>query len=140
MNSKIAVHYLRVIFKSLTEFIPVFIFVTIFKCTENFYLSTFLLIISTVLFTYYTFHREKRLPYLALFICLETTVFGAMTIALKDPVYVQMRDTFYDLILGLLILATGFFRNPIIKKFFGHLFDLPISTWINLSYAWGTLL
>ena len=140
MNSKTLIHYMRLILKSLFEFIPIFIFLSVFEITKNFYTSTFILIITTISFTFYTFHKEKRLPYIALFICLETTFFGSLTLILKDPVYVQLRDTFYDIGLGATILVTGIMRVPIIKKFFGHIFDLDIQTWIHLSYYWATFL
>ena len=140
MNSKIIVHYFRLMIKSLFEFIPVFIFLTTFEITKNFYTATFLLILVTISFTFYTFHREKRLPYIALFICLETTVFGSLTLLLRDPVYIQLRDTFYDLVLGTAILATAMMRAPIIKKFFGHIFELSLEIWISLSYYWGAFL
>ena len=52
----------------------------------------------------------------------------------------QMRDTFYDIALGTTILITGAMRAPIIKKFFGHIFDLDIQTWVHLSYYWATFL
>ena len=140
MNKRNIIHYSKLIIKCLFEFIPIFIFLATFEITKNFYTSTFLLIVATISFTFYTFHKEKRLPYIALFICLETTFFGSLTLLLRDPIYVQMRDTFYDIALGTTILITGIIRTPIIKKFFGHIFDLDIQTWVHLSYYWATFL
>lgn len=134
-------HYLKIIIKSLLEFLPILSFFFVYELTnKNFFSATFVMMLMTIIYTFYTFHKEKRLPYLALFISLETTIFGSLTLILKDPVYVQIRDTTYDLILGTLILITGYTRNPIIKKFFGHIFDLDLETWISLSYQWGAFL
>jgi intracellular septation protein len=145
MNTPIShhslIHYFKIITKSLFEFLPILSFFLFYELTDkNFFSATFVMMLMTILYTFYTFHKEKRIPYLALFICLETTIFGSLTLVLKDAVYVQMRDTFYDLILGSLILVTAYFRNPIIKKFFGHIFDLDIETWISLSYKWAGFL
>lgn len=145
MNTPISyrsvIHYFKIIIKSLLEFLPILSFFVVYEATnKNFFSATFVMMVMTIVYTFYTFHKEKRIPYLALFIALEITIFGSLTLILKDPVYVQIRDTAYDLILGTLILLTGYFRNPIIKKFFGHIFDLDLETWISLSYQWGIFL
>ena len=31
-------------------------------------------------------------------------------------------------------------KTPIIKKFFGHIFNLDINTWVKLSYQWAFFL
>ncbi len=141
ISFKSVIHYLKIIIKSLLEFLPILSFFLVYELTnKNFFSATFVMMVMTIVYTFYTFHKEKRLPYLALFIALETTIFGSLTLILKDPVYVQIRDTTYDLVLGTLILVTGYLRNPIIKKFFGHIFDLDLETWISLSYQWGAFL
>ncbi len=145
MNTPISfrsvIHYFKIIIKSLLEFLPILSFFVVYEVTnKNFFSATFVMMVMTIVYTFYTFHKEKRLPYLALFIALETVIFGSLTLILKDPVYVQIRDTAYDLILGTLMLVTGYFRNPIIKKFFGHIFNLDIDTWVSLSYQWGIFL
>lgn len=145
MNTPISfrsvIHYLKIIIKSLLEFLPILSFFFVYELTnKNFFSATFVMMIMTIVYTFYTFHKEKRIPYLALFIALETTIFGSLTLILKDPVYVQLRDTAYDIVLGTLILVTGYMRNPIIKKFFGHIFDLDLETWIGLSYKWAGFL
>lgn len=141
ISFKSVIHYLKIIVKSLLEFLPILSFFIVYELTnKNFFSATFVMMVMTIVYTFYTFHKEKRLPYLALFIALETTIFGSLTLILKDPVYVQIRDTTYDLVLGTLILVTGHLRNPIIKKFFGHIFDLDINTWVSLSYQWAFFL
>ncbi|MDQ5957384.1 MAG: intracellular septation protein [Patescibacteria group bacterium] len=141
MQSKTFTHYLTAILKSLLEFIPIFLFIITFEgVRHNFFIATFVMIIATILFTFYSFHKEKRLPYIALFISLETTLFGGLTLFFKNPAFVQMRDTFYDLILGSVIIVTALFNSPIIKRFFGHIFELKHAIWVKLSYMWGPLL
>lgn len=141
INFKTFIHYIKIIVRSLLEFMPILSFFIVYEITnKNFFAATFFMMLMTILYTFYTFHKEKRLPYLALFISLETTVFGSLTLILKDPVYIQIRDTSYDLILGSLILVTAYMKNPIIKKFFGHIFNLDINTWVLLSYQWAFFL
>lgn len=141
MQSKKFTHYFNAIAKSLLEFLPVLLFVLTFELTHrNFFKATFVMILTTILFTFYSFHKEKRLPYIALFISLETTFFGGLTLFFRNPVFVQMRDTFFDVVMGSVILVTGIMKAPIIKRFFGHVFELSDYLWIKLSFMWGPLL
>ncbi len=141
MNLKTLIHFIKIIIKSLFEFIPILSFFMAYEFTKgNFFTSTFVMMLTTIIYTFYTFHKEKRIPYLALFISLETTFFGSLTLFLKDPVYVQMRDSFYDIILGVTILITGYLDAPVIKKFFGHIFNLEDALWKKLSYQWAAFL
>jgi intracellular septation protein len=141
MNLKTLIHFIRIIIKSLFEFIPILSFFLTYEFTKgNFFSSTFVMMLTTIIYTFYTFHKEKRIPYLAFFISLETTFFGGLTLFLKDPVYVQMRDSFYDIVLGGVILVTGYLNKPIIKKFFGHIFNLEDILWKKLSYQWSGFL
>jgi len=125
--------------KSLSEFLPVFAFALTYEITNrNFFAATFILVSSTIALTFYTFIRYKRIPFLALIISLETTFFGFLTIHNRDPNFIQLRDTLYDLFLGLTILISALvFKTPIIKKFFGHIFTLEDKDWSTLSYIWG---
>ncbi len=135
------IHYARIILRCSLEFLPVLAFFVAYEYSkEDFYKATYSMIIMTMLYTLYTFHKYKRIPYLALFICLETALFGALTLAFRDPMYVQVRDTFYDLLLGSFMLGSAMLNKPIIKKFFGHIFVLQDFVWKSLSYKWGILL
>ena len=87
INFKTFIHYIKIIVRSLLEFMPILSFFIVYEITnKNFFAATFFMMLMTILYTFYTFHKEKRLPYLALFISLETTVFGSLTLILKDPV------------------------------------------------------
>lgn len=141
MNKTNIIHYTKIIIKCFVEFLPVLSFFLVYEYThENFYTATLSMMIMTVLYTVYTFHKQKRIPYLALFLCFETGLFGALTLIFKDPAYVQMRDSFYDFMLGSAILISGYFNRSVLKSFFGHIFKLSDEVWRVLSFKWGTLL
>jgi intracellular septation protein A len=127
--------------KALLDFLPVFAFAISFEVSHNFFMATFVLVFITIALTFYTFLKQKRIPYLALIICLETSLFGFLTIHNRSPGFIQLRDTLYDLSMGIAILGSAIvFKRPIIKKFFEHIFTLGDRDWMNLSYVWGILL
>jgi intracellular septation protein len=141
MNTANFIHYTRIILKCLIEFLPVISFFIAYELTqENFYKATLVMILVTLVYTVYTFQKEKRIPYLALFISFETVLFGTLTLIFRNPMFVQIRDTFYDLVLGSVILISGIIDKPILKMFFGHVFKLENIIWVKLSFSWGLLL
>ena len=141
MNTKKYLNYLNMMIKALSDFLPVFAFAFTFELSHNFFTATFVLVFTTIALTFFTFLKQKRIPYLALIICLETSLFGFLTIQNQNPSFVQLRDTLYDLSMGIAILGSAIvFKRPIIKVFFEHVFTLADRDWINLSYMWGILL
>lgn len=129
--------YARLIGKIFFEFIPIVAFLVSYEIWHHFYRSTAILVILTIIFTIYTLAKHKRVPYLAVFICFETTLFGWLTIRLHNPDFMQIRDTLYDLVVGGGIVLTALFGKPIIKKMFSYMFTLDDKTWVSLSYSWG---
>lgn len=134
---KTVIYYAHLLGKVFFDFIPIIVFLVSFEIYHKFYQSTFLLIITTIILTAYVMLKDKRIPYLALFICLETTLFGWLTIKLQNPDFLQIRDTIYDTIVGGGIVITALLGKPVIKKMFSYMFTLDDSTWIKLSYSWG---
>lgn len=127
--------------KALSDFLPVFAFAITFELAHNFFTATFVLVFTTIALTFFTFLKQKRIPFLALIICLETSLFGFLTIHNHNPNFIQLRDSVYDLSMGIAILGSAIvFKRPIIKVFFSHLFTLMDRDWMNLSYMWGILL
>lgn len=133
------ISYTRLIAKIFFEFIPIIAFLVSFEIWHNFYKSTALLVVLTIIFTVYVVLKDKRIPYLALFICLETTLFGWLTIRFHNPNFLQIRDTLYDLAVAGIIMISAYFKKPAIKKMFSHIFTLDNQTWIKLSYNWGVI-
>ena len=129
--------YARLLGKIFFEFIPIVAFLISFEIWHNFYRSTAILVGLTIIFTIYVVLKDKRIPYLALLICIETTLFGWLTIKFHNPNFLQIRDTLYDFVVGGGIVVSAYFKKPIIKKMFSHIFILDNETWIKLSYSWG---
>ena len=122
------ISYTRLIAKIFFEFIPIIAFLVSFEIWHNFYKSTALLVVLTIIFTVYVVLKDKRIPYLALFIRLETTLFGWLTIRFHNPNFLQIRDTLYDLAVAGIIMISAYFKKPAIKKMFSHIFTLDNQT------------
>ena len=84
-NTEKYLSYFKMMAKALSDFIPVFAFALSFEISRNFFMATFVLVFMTIALTFYTFLNQKRIPYLALIICLETSLFGFLTIHNRSP-------------------------------------------------------
>lgn len=125
----------QIIFAFVLEFGPVIIFLLAFEFFHV-YKATIILMITTIISTFATFRIQKRLPYLALYVALLTSIFGYITLTLHQPKFIQMRDTLYDVTLALTLII-GLMVNVSVLKFAFHKV-LPMTTraWARLTYSW----
>ncbi len=119
----------------LIEFSPILVFVFSYKYL-HIYKDTFLLMIMTIISTFFAYIKEKRIPYVGLYVALLTIIFGYITIAYRIPKFIQIRDTFYDLTFAL-TLAVGLLYG---KVFFKDALNTSIpmlrESWIKVTQAW----
>jgi intracellular septation protein len=125
----------HIIFSAFLEFAPVLIFLA---STEylSIYESTALLMVSTIVSTFTTFRLQKRVPFLALYIALITTVFGYLTINSHEVKFIQMRDTLYDMTCALTLVTGMIFRKQFLKFAFQEVFPLTSQAWNRLTHLW----
>lgn len=125
----------HIIFSAFLEFGPVLLFLA---STEylTIYESTALLMVSTIITTFLTYRLQKRVPFLALYIALITTVFGYLTINSHEVKFIQMRDTLYDMTCALTLVVGMIFRKSFLKFAFQEVFPLTNRAWERLTHLW----
>ena len=125
----------QIIFSAFLEFAPVLLFLA---STEylTIYESTALLMVSTIISTFATYRLQKRVPFLALYIALITTVFGYLTINSHELKFIQMRDTLYDMTCALTLVIGMIFRKQFLKFAFEEVFPLTNRAWDRLTHLW----
>lgn len=119
----------------LLEFGPIFIFLAAFG-SFHIYRATMLLMIATIISTILTYRLQKRLPYLALYVAFITIVFGYMTLLHREPKFIQMRDTLYDLTSAITLLFGLMINIPFLKIAFHQIIPMKMRAWHRLTYAW----
>lgn len=125
----------HIIFSAFLEFGPVLIFLA---STEYFsiYESTVILMVTTIISTFITFYVQKRVPFLALYIALITTLFGYLTIHSHNVSFIQIRDTLYDMTCALTLVVGMIFQKPFLKYAFQGVFPLTNRAWTRLTHLW----
>jgi len=125
----------RLIAGIVLEFGPIFIFLATFP-HFHIYKATSLLMIATIVSTILTYVFQKRLPYIALYVALLTIAFGYLTLMHREPKFIQMRDTLYDLTFVVTLLFGLMINVSFLKIAFHSVIPMTKRAWHKLTYAW----
>lgn len=125
----------RLMVGGLLEFSPILIFLITFP-HFHIYRATMFLMIATIISTFVTYRLQKRLPYLALYVALLTIGFGYLTLTHKEPRFIQMRDTLYDLTCALTLMIGLMINVSFLKIAFHQVIPMTTQAWHRLTYAW----
>jgi intracellular septation protein len=125
----------QLLLAGVLEFGPVLVFLMAFKFLHV-YKATVILMVVTIISTVITYRVQKRLPYVALYVALLTSVFGYITVSLHQPKFIQIRDTLYDAT-SALTLIIGLMVNVLFLKIaFHNVIPMTDRAWKNLTYFW----
>lgn len=125
----------QVVVGVILEFGPVFTFLIAFEFFHV-YKATIILMITTILSTFVTFRVQKRLPYVALYVALLTSIFGYITVSFHQPRFIQMRDTLYDVTCALTLIIGLIVNVKILKLAFHEVLPMTNRAWTKFTYAW----
>ncbi len=123
--------------KQFLEFIPLIIFFIVYKIV-NIYAATAALMISmaiVLIFIYFTAGKIGKMQWITFAMVM---VFGTLTIALHDDVFIKWKVTVVYGLFTIVLLVTQFiFNKPAIKQMLSKEFTLPEKVWNNLNLAWA---
>jgi intracellular septation protein A len=125
----------RLVAGMLLEFSPILIFLASFE-HFHIYKATMLLMIATIISTILTYRLQKRLPYLALYVAFLTICFGYLTVAHREPKFIQMRDSLYDLTCAVTLLIGIMINVQFLKLAFHEILPMTNRAWQKLTYLW----
>lgn len=125
----------RLLISGSLEFGPIILFLISFHYL-HIYKATLILMVTTIISTVLTYKIEKRLPYLALYVALITIIFGYITLVLREPRFIQIRDTLYDVTCALTLIAGLLANVSFLKLAFHSAFPMSDRAWNRLTYSW----
>ncbi len=128
-------HKTRFIINSLTEFVPIALFV-IFTEAVSFSLGVKVLLVSSVIAFLISYFIEKRLPYFGLFAGATILFFGSLTVIFDNPAFIIFKDTLYYFFFATLIAVSLWYKKPALRFFFKDYFLITSKGWRILSMRW----
>lgn len=126
----------QVFFSLLVDFLPILGFIFVAN-KGKVYQATSVLMLLTIATTVYTYVKEKRLPYITLYVAFITIFFGSATLHRHNMTYLQLRDTLYDLSLFIVFSLGLLFRVSVLKLSLHKLFTLTDKSWNLMTKGWA---
>jgi intracellular septation protein len=111
----------------------------LFSVWYGFFAGVQALIVFVILSLIISLIRDKRIPLFMIINSSFTLLFGVLALYFKDPYFIVIELSLYNLFLGL-IMCAGFIKNkPAMKYLFGTMFAMTERGWRILSVRWGVM-
>lgn len=79
----------------------------------------------------------RRLAVMPLVTGVVVVVFGGLTLALQDDVFIKMKPTIVNTLFGAVLLGGLAFGRPLLGYVFDSVFRLDAAGWRKLTFRWG---
>jgi len=120
----------------LCEFGPVFAFLISYE-VYGFGIATLAMIFTTIISFCVLWIFEKHPPYFALLNTISVILFGGVSVFVNIPDVFIFRDTAFDIVLGVVCLASLRYQKTGLEFLFGNVFSLTKEGWKDFTFRWG---
>ncbi|MGR3985021.1 MAG: septation protein A [Gammaproteobacteria bacterium] len=123
--------------KFLFDFLPLLVFFAAFKFYDIYAAAAAAIAAAFVqVGVFWAMHRRFDATHLVTLAVI--VVFGALTIALRDDVFIKWKPTVVNWAFAVAILATPvFFKKSALEYLLGGKLQLPRAVWRKLNFAWA---
>ena len=121
------------------EFGPIVLFFVIFQ-VFGFMTSVIILVVAMALSLIASIVIQKRVAVFPIVSSGSVIIFGLLTIFLKNPDFIIIKDTLYFGIFGLCILVTLLQKKLLLKNMFQSIFAISDKAWKIVSWRWTAVM
>lgn len=127
--------------KFLSDFLPLIVFVTIFKSSDSenpILLATFWMVVVTMFSLVASYLLTRKLAKMPLISALILGVFGTITVFSGNDYFIKIKPTLLNLTFAIILLFGYFTKKPLISYLFGGELKLKNQeAWHQLSMRWA---
>ncbi|MBK1640299.1 septation protein A [Chromatium okenii] len=121
----------------LIDFLPVLLFFVVYKFA-GIYVATGVAIAVSALQVGWNWWRHHRVEPLQLATLGLIAVFGGLTLALHDPIFVMWKPTLVNWLFAAVFLGSHWVgERNLIERMMGHNVMLPPLIWARLNFSWA---
>lgn len=80
---------------------------------------------------------ERKLPLMPLVTAAVVLVFGGLTLALNDELFIKLKPTIVNGLFAAALLVGLAFGKSLLQPVFGTVFELTAEGWRKLTFRWG---
>ena len=122
--------------KLLVDFFPILLFFVAYKL-YGIYVATAVAIAAAAIQVSWTWWRNRRVETMHLATLVLLVVFGGLTIALRDPIFVMWKPTLVNWLFAAVFLGSQWVgERNLIERLMGHAIEVPKAVWQRLNLAW----
>jgi len=122
--------------KFLADFFPIILFFIAYK-VYGIYAATAVAIAAAAAQVAWVWFRHRRVENMHLMTLGLLVVFGGMTIALRDPIFVMWKPTIVNWLFAGAFLFTQFIGDStLVERMMRHAIDVPGEIWRRLNLMW----
>ena len=123
--------------KILFDLLPIILFFAAYKFADI-YVATGVAIAVAGLQFAWVWWRQRRIDKLLLATLGLLVVFGGLTIALRDPIFVMWKPTLVNWLFAAAFLGSQWIgSHPLTERMMGHAITAPAAVWRRLNLAWA---
>jgi intracellular septation protein len=122
--------------KFLFDLFPILLFFLAYKLYDI-YVATAVAIAAAFLQTgvYWLKHRKFETMHLVTLGIL--VVFGGLTLALHDPLFIKWKPTVVNWLFAVIFLGSRFIgQRTLVERMMSHAISAPAAVWLKLNWAW----
>ena len=129
-------YYFSTPMKLLLDFFPILLFFIAYKLA-GIYVATGVAIAAAAMQVGWVWWRSRKVEKMHLATLGLLVVFGGMTLALQDPIFVMWKPTLVNWLFALVFLGSHFIGGrTLIERTMSHAIDLPPGIWPRLNLLW----
>jgi intracellular septation protein len=122
--------------KLFVDFFPILLFFAAYKL-EGIYVATGVAIAASAILVAWSWVRRRQVETMPLVTLGLLVLFGGLTIALRDPIFVMWKPTIVNWLFGAVFLASQFIgKRTLVERMMGKAIDIPSLVWSRLNMMW----
>ena len=120
----------------LFDFFPIIVFFVVYKLTDI-YTATGAIIAAMAVQIAVQWYRERKINKMLLVSGALVAVLGGVTLALRDPMFIQWKPTIVNWLFAAAFLGTQLIgKKTLVERMMGHAIQLEPSLWRQLNAMW----
>ncbi len=120
----------------LFDFFPIIVFFVVYKFADI-YAATGAIIVAMALQLAVQWYRDRKINKMLLVSGALVAVLGGVTLALRDPLFIQWKPTIVNWLFAAAFLGTQMFgRKTLVERIMGHAIELEPALWRQLNVVW----
>jgi intracellular septation protein len=104
---------------------------------QRIYAATGLFVIATLAALTVNYALIRKLPIMPMVSAVVVVVFGGLTLALQNDVFIKLKPTIVNTMFGVILLGGLYFRKPLLAIVLDSMFELTEEGWRKLTFRWA---